>query len=91
VSMSPLLSPQNRTNFSTPHIAQTAGIPYPAMAPNLAASKHQMIGDMILIGTLTQKQMADAARCSERGIQRIARNMRCFGTTKAPSNGAGRR
>lgn len=35
--------------------------------------------------------MAAAARCNERGIQRIARNLRHFGTTKAPSNGAGRR
>lgn len=35
--------------------------------------------------------MADAAHCSERGIRRIARNLRHFGTTKAPSNGAGRR
>jgi hypothetical protein len=61
------------------------------MAPRLAASQHQMISDMILSGTLTQKQMADTAHCSERGIQRITRNLRLFGTTKAPSNGAGRR
>jgi hypothetical protein len=38
------------------------------MAPHLAALQHQMISDMILSGTLTQKQMAAAARCSERGI-----------------------
>lgn len=61
------------------------------MAPNLAVVTHQMICDMILSRTLTQKQMAEAAHCSERGIQRIARNLRLFGTTKAPSNGAGRR
>jgi len=35
--------------------------------------------------------MATAARCSERGIQRIARNLRHFNTTKAPSNGTGGR
>jgi transposase len=51
-----------------------------------------MICDMILSGTLKQTQMAEAARCSERGIQRIARNLRLYGKTKAPSNGAaGRR
>jgi transposase len=61
------------------------------MAPRLAASQHQLIGDMILSGTLKQTQMAAAARCSERGIQRIARNLRHFGKTKAPSIGAGRR
>jgi hypothetical protein len=38
------------------------------MAPNLAACKHQMIDAMILHGTLKQAQMANAARCSERGI-----------------------
>jgi hypothetical protein len=61
------------------------------MAPNLAVVTHQMVRDMILSGTLTQKQMADAAHCSERGYQRITRNLRLFGTTKAPSNGTGRR
>jgi transposase len=56
------------------------------------ASQHQMIGDMIRSDSLKQREMADAARCSERGIQRIARNLRHYGTTKAPPNGsAGRR
>jgi transposase len=64
---------------------------YPPMAPNLAVVTHQIVRDMILSGTLPQKQMADAAHCSERGIQRITRNLHLFGTTKAPSNGAGRR
>lgn len=53
------------------------------MAPRLAAAQHLMIDDMIHSGTLTQIQMAAAIRCSERGIQRIARNLRHFGTTKA--------
>lgn len=35
--------------------------------------------------------MAAAAGCSNRTIRAIRSNMRCFGTTKAPSNGAGRR
>jgi transposase len=61
------------------------------MAPRLAAPQHQMIRDMILSGTLTQTQMAAVARCSERGIQRIARNLRLFGKTQAPSNSAGGR
>jgi transposase len=61
------------------------------MAPNLAASQHAMIHDMIVSGTLTAPQMADAAGCSERSIKRHRSNLRCFGTTKAPHNGVGRR
>jgi transposase len=62
------------------------------MAPNLAASQHQLIGDMIRSGeSITQADMAKAAGCSERSIRTIASNLRHFGTTKAPSNGVGRR
>jgi hypothetical protein len=35
--------------------------------------------------------MADAAGCSKRSIKSIRSNLRCFGTTKAPPNGSGRR
>jgi hypothetical protein len=35
--------------------------------------------------------MAKAAHCSKRSIKRIRSNIRCFGTTKAPPNGVGRR
>ena len=35
-------------------------------------------------------EIADAATCSTRGVYRIKRRLRIFGTTKAPSNSAGR-
>lgn len=50
-----------------------------------------MIYDMIVSRTLSAAQMADAADCSTRSINRIRSNIRCFGTTKAPPNGVGRR
>jgi hypothetical protein len=61
------------------------------MAPNLAASQHAMIHDMIVSETLSAAQMADVAGCSKRSIKYIRSNLRCFGTTKAPPNGSGRR
>jgi transposase len=61
------------------------------MAPNLAASQHAMIHDMLLDGSLKAVQIAAAAGCSDRAIRRIRFNVRCFGTTKAPPNGVGRR
>jgi transposase len=61
------------------------------MAPRLAVSQHRLIGDMLISGTLTQAQIATAARCSERGVRRIARNLRDFGRTQAPSNSTGGR
>ena len=61
------------------------------MAPNLALSQHDLIRDMILDGSLTQQQMADVAGCSDRTIRNIATNVRLFGSTRAPANGAGRR
>lgn len=60
------------------------------MAPNLAASQHDLIRDMILSNSLTTAQMADAAGCSERSVRHIRSNLRCFGTTRAPFNGVGR-
>jgi transposase len=61
------------------------------MAPTLAASQHAIIHDMIVSGDLSTKQMADVAGCSDRSIKHIRSNLRCFGTTKAPPNGVGRR
>jgi hypothetical protein len=60
------------------------------MAPNLAASQHDMIRDMIMSKSLSTNQMADVAGCSPRSIKAIRSNLRCFGTTKAPFNGGGR-
>jgi transposase len=61
------------------------------MAPNLTPSQHAIIHDMIVSGTLSAPQMAEASRCSERSIKHIRSNLRYFGTTKAPHNGVGRR
>jgi transposase len=60
------------------------------MAPNLATSQHAMIQDMLIDEELTHAEMASAARCSERAIDRIISNMKSFGVTKAPPNGVGR-
>jgi transposase len=61
------------------------------MAPNLAVSQHDLVRDMLLDGSLTQVEMANVAGCSDRTIRNIATNLRLFGRTKAPANGAGRR
>jgi transposase len=60
------------------------------MAPNLALSQHEQIRDMI-ISKFTNATIARTVRCSTRSVQTIRSNLRCFGTTKAPPNRAGRR
>jgi transposase len=60
------------------------------MALNLATSQHELIRDMIVSKSLKNSQMAEVAGCSPRSIKSIRSNPRCFGTTKAPSNGGGR-
>jgi transposase len=60
------------------------------MAPNLADSQHAEIRHMIHSKSLKADKMAAVAGCSRRSICAINRNLRCFGSTKAPSNG-GRR
>jgi transposase len=60
------------------------------MAPNLAASQHELIRDMIVSKSLKTDQMADVAGCSSRSVKAIRSNLRCFGTTRAPFNGEGR-
>jgi hypothetical protein len=60
------------------------------MAPNLAASQHDCIRDMILDETLTTAQMATDAGCSERSIKAIKSDLRHFSSTRAPPNGVGR-
>ncbi|XPS78855.1 hypothetical protein M3J09_010858 [Ascochyta lentis] len=61
------------------------------MAPNLAASQHNQIRDMILARTLTTAQMATVTGCSERSIKATRSNLRHFNSSKAPFNGGGRR
>jgi hypothetical protein len=60
------------------------------MALNLATSQHELIRDMIVSKSLKTAQMAEVAGCNPRSIKTIRSNPRCFGTTKAPSNGGGR-
>ncbi|TVY71305.1 hypothetical protein LSUE1_G004474 [Lachnellula suecica] len=60
------------------------------MAPNLAASQHDQIRDMILSRSLRIAQMANTAGCSTRSVKAIRSNLRYFGTAKAPANGVGR-
>lgn len=60
------------------------------MAPNLAASQHELICNMILSRSLTTAQMAGVANCSERIIRYIRSNLRLFGSVKAPPIKAGR-
>jgi hypothetical protein len=61
------------------------------MAPNLIASQHELIRDMIINRSLTTAKMTDITGCSTRSIKAIRSNLRYFGNTKAPSNGRGRR
>jgi transposase len=61
------------------------------MAPRLAASQHDMIRDMISSKSLKTIDMAAAADCSDRTIRNIRSNLRCFGSSRAPFNGGGRR
>jgi transposase len=60
------------------------------MAPHLAESQHVLIKDMSHSKQFKAKDIANDARCSTRAIYRIQKNLRCFGSTKAPSNGVGR-
>jgi len=46
------------------------------MAPNLAASQHDMIRDMIMSKSLKTDQMADVAGCSPRSVKAIRSNLR---------------
>jgi hypothetical protein len=59
------------------------------MAPNLAASQHELIQNMIISGSLTSSQMAEVAPCSTHSIKHIRANLR-FNHTTGPRNGGGR-
>jgi transposase len=60
------------------------------MAPHLAESQHALIKDMTHSKQFKAEDIANDAGCSKRAIYRIQKNLRCFGFTKAPSNGVGR-
>lgn len=59
------------------------------MAPNLSQFQHAQIRDMIL-NNCSIKDIANAVDYNPRAIYRIKKNLRCYGSTEAPSNGAGR-
>jgi DNA-binding Xre family transcriptional regulator len=60
------------------------------MAPHLAESQHALIKDMTHSKQFKAEDIANDAGCSKRAIYRIQKNLRCFGSTKAPPNGVGR-
>lgn len=60
------------------------------MAPTLAESQHVMIEHTILSKSVRSVDIAAAAGCSDRSDRAIRANMRCFGSTRAPFNGARR-
>jgi transposase len=59
------------------------------MAPNLEEWQHTVIRDMHS-KSFKAAEIADFAGCSIRSYYAIRKNLRCFGSTKAPSNGVGR-
>ncbi|KAG6996209.1 hypothetical protein FOFC_07715 [Fusarium oxysporum] len=61
-----------------------------SMALNLAACQHALIHDMILAG-YKNAVVARSANCRASSVRRFRANMRCYGSTKAPPNGVGRR
>lgn len=62
----------------------------PQMAPNLSASQHAQIRDMIDDGRFTNLQIAKVNHCSKGAVKTIRRNPPDFGSTTAPPNCGGR-
>ena len=56
------------------------------IAPNLADSQHAEIRYIIHSKSLKANKIATVTSCSKRFIYAINRNLRCFGSTKAPLN-----
>jgi transposase len=44
----------------------------------------------MILSNCPAAEIADDVGCSERAVYRIKKKLRCFGSTKAPSNGVGR-
>jgi hypothetical protein len=61
------------------------------MAPNLAASQHALIRDMIMDGSLPDGEMAKLAQYSSRTIRSSRANFYRFGSTTASYTGCGGR
>jgi transposase len=60
------------------------------MAPRLARSQLALIEATMHDTSLNDEQRAEIGECTTRTIRRIRSNTCCFGSPKAPSNGAGR-
>ncbi len=60
------------------------------MAPILAKSQHDHISDMIFSESVDPK-IAKAAGCSPRFVRAIRSNICCFGISRAPRIGSGRK
>lgn len=60
------------------------------MAPNLSKAAYALIVDMLAVNEFTCVQIADAAECHVESVRRIRRNIRYFGTGRAPENVGGR-
>jgi hypothetical protein len=58
------------------------------MAPRMGPYQHALIKDLLRLGA-TQAECASAAGCTIRSIASIRRNLRVFGSTRAPVNGKG--
>ena len=58
------------------------------MAPRMGLYQHALIEDLLRLGA-TRAECASAAGCTIRSIASIRRNLRVFGSTRAPVNGEG--
>ncbi|KAI9035568.1 uncharacterized protein KD926_003228 [Aspergillus affinis] len=62
------------------------------MAPRLSLLQVEIARDMILSKEpLTNAEIARVAQCNERSVTNICRNLKLFGTPRAPENRVGRR
>jgi hypothetical protein len=59
------------------------------MAPNLAVSQHVVISSMSQCKLFKANEIAKVAGCNLHTIFRVNKNLRCSGSTKAPSNSVG--
>jgi hypothetical protein len=58
------------------------------MAPRMGLYQHALIEDLLRLGA-TRAECASTAGCTARSITAIRRNLRIFGSTRAPPNGEG--
>jgi hypothetical protein len=79
---------QNSGLFSldlSPHAQRQkhSGNSMPDVSPNLAASQHELIRDVIIRMLLNSAQMADATGCSPSSIKAIRLNLHSFATPES--------